>query len=110
MLEKKFWDEWCVSMSFFNETGKYNLKKENKNQIKNVKLLEPRHKYRMQEVVYNEDFVLLPKHVFFPLSTWYKCDQIITREVISWRSAVASKLGRLDSMGSRNSARFMMSN
>jgi hypothetical protein len=100
-------------MSFFNEDGKFNMKKGNNLQIKNLRLLEPRHKYRMQEVVYNEDFVLLPKHVFFPLSTWYSCDAIITRDVISWRAAVASKpgkFGRLDSMGSRNSSRFMMSN
>jgi len=44
--------------------------------------MERKHKYRMRDLKYNEDFVLLPKHVYYPLSKWYNSDCLITRKVI----------------------------
>jgi hypothetical protein len=46
--------------------------------------MEPSHQFRMKDLVYKQDYVLLPKFVFFPLSKWYSCDKVITRQVIKY--------------------------
>ena len=32
-------------------------------------------------MVFDEDFVIAPKHVFVPLSRWYSCNAVIKRTV-----------------------------
>ena len=39
----------------------------------------------MKDLTYKQDFVLLPKHVYYPLSKWYSIDKEITRTVIQYR-------------------------
>ena len=46
--------------------------------------MEPSHQFRMKDLVYKQDYILLPKFVFFPLSKWYSCDKVITRQVIKY--------------------------
>jgi hypothetical protein len=75
-----------------------------KSSIKNEKLIEEKHEYRLKDSVYNEDFILLPKYAFFPLNAWYSCDKIITRKVISWKHTQIG--GRLSSI-SRSTGKMM---
>lgn len=86
MLDKKFWDDWTASIGFYAlDNPEFSMKVSFKSSIKNEKLLEDKHEYRLKDAVYDEDFILLPKYAFFPLNAWYSCDKIITREVISWK-------------------------
>jgi hypothetical protein len=39
----------------------------------------------MKEGVLNEDFVIVPKFVFYPLSKWYNCNKVIERKVIEYK-------------------------
>ena len=70
VIEKKFWDQWCTSMSFEAES-KFSIKKEHKDFIDNKSLMEDMHQYRMKDLTYKEDYVLVPKYVFYPLAKWY---------------------------------------
>lgn len=45
----------------FNDNKSFSLKKEKKRIIDNLSLLEPAHEYRLKEVSYNQDFVIVPK-------------------------------------------------
>jgi hypothetical protein len=40
----------------------------------------------MKDLIYNEDFILVPKFVFYPFSKWYNVTKVIERKVISYRS------------------------
>lgn len=84
VLERAFWDEWCTALAITND-GKYSIKKEHKATIENRSLMEDMHEFRMKDLTYKQDFVLLPKYVYHPLSKWYNCDQEITRAVIQYR-------------------------
>ena len=61
----------------------------------------------MKDLVYKQDYLLLPKYVFYALSKWYPCDKVITRQVIKYVSARRDDHSSL--MSSRHSNRFMMS-
>lgn len=70
----------------FQDEKNYIIKKEKMTTIDNASLLEPAHEKRMRDVIYNEDFVLLPKFVFFALSRWYRATKVIERKVIHYKS------------------------
>ena len=55
------------------------MKKEHKDFIDNKALMENMHQFRMKDMTYKEDFVLVPKYVYFPLSKWYASEKTITR-------------------------------
>ena len=55
---------------------------EHKDFIDNKSLMEEMHTFRMKDLTYKQDFVLLPKYVYYPLSKWYSCEKEITRSVI----------------------------
>ena len=78
VMEKKFWDQWCASMSFEAES-KFSIKKEHKDFIDNKSLMEDMHQYRLKDLTYKDDFVLVPKYVYFPLAKWYNSEKAITR-------------------------------
>ena len=61
---------------------KYSIKKEHKDTIDNKSLMEDMHQFRMKDLTYKQDLVLLPKYVYYPLSKWYACEKEITRTVI----------------------------
>ncbi len=44
--------------------------------------MEEMHLFRMKDLTYKQDFVILPKYVYYPLSKWYSCEKEITRTVI----------------------------
>jgi len=50
--------------------------------IDNQTLIEEGHDYRLKEVTYNEEFVIVPKFVFRSLSRWYQCNMVIERIVL----------------------------
>jgi len=81
VIEKDFWESWCTALAF-TQDGQYLIKKEHKDVIDNKSLMEEMHLFRMKDLTYKQDFVLLPKHVYMPLSKWYSCDKEITRSVI----------------------------
>ena len=120
VIEKDFWDQWCTALAI-NSEGMYSIKKEHKDFIDNKSLMEEMHSFRMKDLTYKQDFVLLPKYVFYPLSKWYSCDKEITRSVIQFRrdrklggnfgDMGSTSLGQLQSLNvSRmDSHRFMMS-
>ncbi len=69
----------------FLEDKSFVIKKEKQSTMNNASLLEPLHDHRMREVVLNEDFIMVPKFVFFPLTKWYKCTKAIERKVIQYK-------------------------
>lgn len=81
VVENNFWEEWCTALAI-NKEGKYSIKKEHKDKIDNKSLMEDNHQFRMKDLTYKQDFVLLPKYVYYPLSIWYSCNKEITRTVI----------------------------
>jgi hypothetical protein len=112
VCEKRFWDEWAEGVSFNKSDNQLGLKTLSKITMRNARLLEPGHQYRMGDVAYNEDYVLLPKHAFLPLAAWYGCDKSITRDVISWKDVVGGprKLTRKSSiLQPQKSSTFSMS-
>ena len=121
VIEKDFWDQWCTALAI-NSEGMYSIKKEHKDFIDNKSLMEEMHSFRMKDLTYKQDFVLLPKYVFYPLSKWYSCDKEITRSVIQFRrdrklgGNFGSELGSVSivqqntlNVSRRDSHRFMMS-
>jgi hypothetical protein len=70
----------------FIDDKSYIIKKEKINVIDNKELLEPLHEFRMREVLYGDDFLLVPKFVFQPLSKWYQCTKVIERKVIHYKT------------------------
>lgn len=60
VIDKAFWDSWSITVCF-NDDKTLTLKKEKVKTINNAALLEPGHEFRMKEVTYNEDFILVPK-------------------------------------------------
>ena len=105
VIEKDFWDQWCTALAI-NSEGMYSIKKEHKVFIDNKSLMEEMHSFRMKDLTYKQDFVLLPKYVFYPLSKWYSCDKEITRSVIQFRRE--RKLG--GNFGDMNSASLVQMN
>ena len=85
VIDKAFYESWCMNLGFIDGKS-YIIKKEKMTVIDNANLLEPLHDHRMREVVYGEDFILVPKYVFLPLSKWYKCTKTIERKVISYKT------------------------
>ena len=81
VIEKKFWELWTVAMNFESD-DQFHMKKELKEYIDNKALMEKMHEFRMKDLTYKEDFVLVPKYVYYPLSKWYACEKTITRQVI----------------------------
>ena len=81
VIEKDFWESWCTALAI-TQDGKYLIKKEHKDFIDNKKLMMEMHQFRMKDLTYKQDFVLLPKYVYHPLSKWYSCEKEITRTVI----------------------------
>ena len=81
--------------------------------------MEEMHTFRMKDLTYKQDFVLLPKYVYYPLSKWYSCEKEITRSVIQYRrdkkiGGALGDLGSASALPSMNvsrmdSHRFMMS-
>ena len=121
VIEKDFWDQWCTALAI-NAEGMYSIKKEHKDFIDNKSLMEEMHTFRMKDLTYKQDFVLLPKYVYYPLSKWYSCDKEITRSVIQFRrdrklggnlggDLGSTSLAGVQSMNvsRRDSHRFMMS-
>jgi len=53
--------------------------------IDNASLVENLHSSRLKEVQYNQDFIIVPRFVFFPLSKWYSCNKVIERKVIKYK-------------------------
>lgn len=45
----------------FNENMSFTIKKEELKTIDNRKLVEPGHEFRLKEVSYNEEFMIVPK-------------------------------------------------
>ena len=84
VIERKFWDQWTVAMSFAID-DQYQMKKELKENIDNKALMEPMHEFRMKDLTYKEDFVLIPKYAHYPLSKWYASEKTITRQVIQYK-------------------------
>ena len=118
VIEKDFWDQWCTALAIESD-GMYSIKKEHKDFIDNKSLMEEMHTFRMKDLTYKQDFVLLPKYVYYPLSKWYSCEKEITRSVIQYRrdkkiGGALGDLGTASAIQSLNvsrmdSHRFMMS-
>ena len=66
VIEKDFWEQWSTALAITSD-GAYAIKKEHKDFINNKSLMEDMHQFRMKDLTYKQDFVLLPKYVFFPL-------------------------------------------
>ena len=82
------------------------MKKEHKDFIDNKALMEDMHQFRMKDMTYKEDFVLVPRYVYYPLSKWYACEKTITRQVIQYkRERGASDTASMNS----SSQKFAMS-
>ena len=60
----------------------FDTRSEKKSEIDNLQLIEDGHEFRTKEVIYGEDYLLLPKFVFLALSKWYNCNKVIERLVI----------------------------
>ena len=70
--------------------------------IDNKSLMEEMHQFRMKDLTYKQDFVLLPKYVYYPLSKWYRCEKEITRNVIQYRRERRAGMGDSISMMSNS--------
>ena len=70
VLERKFWDMWNESIGFANESM-FGIKKEHKEWIDNENLIEEMHQFRMKDLSYKTDWIVVPKYVFYPLGKWY---------------------------------------
>ena len=69
VIEKQFWDEWS------DEPKK---SKQVKPTIDNNKFISPDHSLRWRdELLWKQDFVVVPKCVFRALSKWYQCNKMI---------------------------------
>ena len=82
ILEKEFWDSWTDNVSFRGNQSSFDIRKEKKLTIDNQALLEEGHEYRIREVSYNEEYIIVPKLVFRSLSRWYSCNKVIERMVL----------------------------
>ena len=109
VIEAPFWEQWCTALPATSE-GRYGVKKEHKESIDNKGLMEEMHHFRMKDLTYKQDFVLLPKYVYYPLSKWYSCEKEITRSVIQYRRTRGLGESMQSAMASsHNSRRFLMS-
>ena len=90
IIEKQFFDAWSMNIGFVEEKS-FVIKKEKLHIIENASLVEPFHEYRLKEVLYNQDFLIVPRYVYFPLSKWYKCTKLIERKVITYKHTKANK-------------------
>jgi hypothetical protein len=61
------------------------IKEERTKVIDNASLVENLHSSRLKDVQYNQDFIIVPRFVFFPLSKWYSCNKVIERKVIKYK-------------------------
>ena len=96
-------------MGFANESM-FGIKKEHKEWIDNENLIEEMHQFRMKDLSYKTDWIVVPKYVFYPLGKWYQCDKTITRQVIQYKKERRGGNLETQSMMSSHSHRFMMSN
>jgi hypothetical protein len=71
----------------FTDEKNFIIKKEKMKIIDNASLLEPYHELRLKEVLYNANFILVPRFVFYPFSKWYKCTKTIERKVITYKQS-----------------------
>lgn len=95
VCESKFWMNWCASVNFGKEES-LGLKLDHKQIIENRCLLEPKHSYRLKDnLEFMNDFLLLPKFVFWPLSKWYACDLELERDVICYKATSNSRRGSI---------------
>ena len=88
VVEKEFWDSWADNVSFRGNKSKFAVRKEKKQVMDNLSLIEDGHDFRMKEVYYNENFIIVPKSVFRPLSRWYSCNKEIQRAVLKTKSKI----------------------
>ena len=107
VIEAAFWEEWCTALPA--TSGGYGVKKGHKESIDNKGLMEEMHHFRMKDLTYKQDFVLLPKYVYYPLSKWYSCEKEITRSVIQYRRARGLGESMSAMASSHGSRRFLMS-
>jgi hypothetical protein len=76
LIEIGFWKWW--SNLTVNEMQLH----EKQTVIDNRKLLVANHQFRVKDsMAFGEDFVIVPKYVFVPLSKWYACNAVIKRSV-----------------------------
>jgi hypothetical protein len=61
------------------------IKEERTKVIDNACLVENLHSSRLKDVQYSQDFIIVPRFVFFPLSKWYSCNKVIERKVIKYK-------------------------
>ena len=86
VVNKRFFDSWSLNSGFTSEKSSFAIKKEEKlKEMDNQMLVEQYHSQRLRDVEYGQDFVVLPRNVFFPLSKWYKCNIVIERKVIAYK-------------------------
>jgi hypothetical protein len=61
------------------------IKEERTKVIDNACLVENLHSSRLKDVQYSQDFIIVPRFVFFPLSKWFSCNKVIERKVIKYK-------------------------
>jgi hypothetical protein len=73
-------------MGFDSSQSKLQVIKEERTKvIDNACLVENLHSSRLKDVQYSQDFIIVPRFVFFPLSKWYSCNKVIERKVIKYK-------------------------
>ena len=86
LIEKQFYEAWTMNVGFVDDKS-YIIKKEMIDVIDNASLVEPMHDLRLKdEISYGENFIFVPKFVFYPLSKWYKLTKVIERKVINYKA------------------------
>lgn len=86
LVSKQFYEAWAMNVGFVDDKS-YIIKKEKVNVIDNSALVEPYHELRLKDDHnYGDQFIVVPRFVFFPLSKWYKVTKVIERKVINYQS------------------------
>lgn len=91
IISQQFWSAWLSASD-----AKFNCK--TPLQIDNQALIEKCHKERLREdVMFEQDFVIVPKYVYLPLSFWHSCNKEIKLEAHTSQIYVTpSSPGKLD--------------
>jgi hypothetical protein len=85
-VNKQFFDAWSATVGFDSSQSKLQVIKEERTKvIDNACLVENLHSSRLKDVQYSQDFIIVPRFVFFPLSKWYSCNKVIERKVIKYK-------------------------
>ena len=76
IVEKGFWDSWSIV------NDRFEPQHAPKTIIDNQKLILRGHDLRKDDnLIYNEDFIVLPKYAFKALSKWYPCNKVMELNV-----------------------------